>query len=44
MTLFILIIILAYLVAIIDCGIRIGKFLEEIERDARQIFKKHKRC
>jgi hypothetical protein len=39
MTLFILIVVLAYLVAIGDGAIRLGRFLKGVERDARKCFK-----
>lgn len=39
MTLFALIVILAYLVAIIDGAIKVGGFLKGVERDAKQCLK-----
>lgn len=44
MTLFALIVILAYLVAIGDGAIRLGRFLKGVERDAQQTIKNRKRC
>jgi hypothetical protein len=40
MTLFILIVVLAYLVAIGDGAIRFGRFLKGVERDAQECFKR----
>lgn len=40
MTFFALILILAYLVAIIDGAIRIGRFLKGVDRDAQKCFKR----
>lgn len=39
MTLFALIVILAYLVAIIDGAIKVGRFIKGVERDARKCLK-----
>ena len=39
MILFILIVVLAYLVAMIFVAIRLGRFLKEVEEDARKHFK-----
>ena len=44
MTLFILIVVLAYLVALYDGAIRLGRFLKGVERDAEQTFINRKRC
>ena len=43
MTLFALIVILAYLVAIGDGAIRLGRFLKGVEDDAQQTIKNRKR-
>ena len=39
MILFILIVVLAYLVALYDGAARFGRFLKGVERDARKCFK-----
>jgi hypothetical protein len=44
MTLFTLIVVLAYLVALVDGAARLGRFLKGVERDAEQTIKNRKRC
>lgn len=44
MTIFILIVVLAYLVALIDGAAGLGRFLKRVERDARECFKNRKKC